>query len=65
MKYDILHWEIKLPGRMVNLKLLHSVTKHEYNLTVYYAPTQVKNIDKTQMVNIVNILFSGTRHFTE
>ena len=28
------------------------MTKHEYNLTVYYAP-RVKAINKTQMVNIV------------
>ena len=37
---------------MINLKLAHEVTKHEYNLTVYYAP-QVKTINKTQMVIIV------------
>ena len=41
-----------MPGRMINLKLAHNATKHEYNLTVYYAP-QVKTINKTQMVNIV------------
>ena len=28
------------------------MTKHKYNLTVYYAP-QVKTINRTQMVNIV------------
>ena len=51
IEYDILQSEIKMPGRMINLKLLHNVTKHEYNLTVYYAP-QVKSINKTQMINI-------------
>ena len=44
----------KCPGRMLNLKLAHKVSKHEYNLTVYYAP-QVKTINKTEMVNIVKI----------
>ena len=34
------------------MRLAHTVTKHAYNLTVYYAP-QVKNISKPQMVNIV------------
>ena len=37
---------------MMNLQISHRVTKHDYNLKVYYAP-QVKNINKTQMVNIV------------
>ena len=40
--YEILHSEIKMPGRMVNLQLSHRVTKHEYNLTVYYALTGEK-----------------------
>ena len=43
-----------MPSRMLNLKLAHKVSKHEYNLTVYYAP-QVKTINKTEMVNIVKI----------
>ena len=28
-QYDILHSEVKMPGRMVNLKLIHVVTNHE------------------------------------
>ena len=51
-QYDVLHSEIKMPGRMLNVRLAHTVTKHAYDLTVYYAP-QVKNISKPQMVNIV------------
>ena len=31
---DILQSEIKIPGRMVNLKLAHNVTRHEYKVTV-------------------------------
>ena len=53
-QYDVLHSQIEMPGRMLNLKLAHKVSKHEYNLTVYYAP-QVKTINKTEMVNIVKI----------
>ena len=53
-QYDVLHSQIEMPGRMLNLKLVHKVSKHEYNLTVYYAP-QVKTINKTEMVNIVKI----------
>ena len=52
-QYDVLHSKIEIPGRMINLKLAHNVTKHEYNLTVYYAP-QVKAMNKAQMVSIVN-----------
>ena len=37
--------------KMVNLRLVHCVKNHEYNLTVYYAP-QVKSINKSQMVGI-------------
>ena len=37
---------------MVNVHLAHTVTKHVYNLTVYYA-AQVKHLGKPQMVNIV------------
>ena len=51
-QYDVLHSEIKMPGRMVNAHLAHTVTKHAYKLTVYYAP-QVKKLTKSQMVNIV------------
>ena len=51
-QYDVLHSKIEIPDRMINLKLAHNATKHEYNLTVYYAP-QVKAINKTHMVNIV------------
>ena len=51
-QYDILHSKIEMPGCMINLKLAYNATKHEYNLTVYYAP-QVKAINKTQMVNII------------
>ena len=36
-QYDVLHTEIKMPSRMVNIHLAHTVTKHAYNLTVYYA----------------------------
>ena len=32
-QYGVLHSEIKIPGRMINLQLLHNVTTHEYNLT--------------------------------
>ena len=28
-QYDILHSKVKMPGRMVNLKLIHVVTNHE------------------------------------
>ena len=49
-----MHSKIEMPSRMLNLKLAHKVSKHEYNLTVYYAP-QVKTINKTEMVNIVKI----------
>ena len=59
-QYDVLHSEIKMPGRMLNVGLVHTVTKHAYNLTVYYAP-QVKKISKPQMVNIViNINITST-----
>ena len=34
------------------MRLVHTVTKHAYTLTVYYAP-QVKKISKPQMVDIV------------
>ena len=51
-QYDVLHSEIKMPGRMVNVHLAHTVTKHVYNLTVYYA-AQVKHLTKPQMVDIV------------
>ena len=37
---------------MLNVGLVHTVIKHSYNLTVYYAP-QFKNISKPRMVNIV------------
>ena len=43
---------VKMPGRMVNVHLAHTVTKHAYNLTVYYA-AQFKHLTKPQMVNIV------------
>ena len=51
-QYDVLHSEIKMPGHILDVHLAHAVTKHTYNLMVYYAP-QVKKISKPQMVNIV------------
>ena len=54
-QYDVLHSEVKMPGRMVNVRLAHTVTKHAYNLTVYYA-AQVKHLTKPQMVNNVKNL---------
>ena len=51
-QYDVLHSEIKMPGRMVNVHLAHTVNKHVYNLTMYYA-AQIKRLTKPQMVDIV------------
>ena len=62
-QYDILHSKIEMPGQMINLKLSHIVTKHEYNLSVYYAP-QVKASNKTQIVNIVKT-FSQVQCFSK
>ena len=59
-KQYVLHYKIEMPGRMINLKLAQNATKHEYNLTVYYAP-QVKAIHKTPMVNIVKT-FTQVHH---
>ena len=51
-QYDVLHSEIKMPGCMLKCTFGTRVTKHVYNLTVYYA-AQVKHLTKPQMVNIV------------
>ena len=51
-QYDVLCSEIKMPGRMVNVHLAHTVTKHDSNLMVYYG-AQVKHLTTPQMVNIV------------
>ena len=51
-QYDVLHSEIKMPYRMVKCTFGASVTKHAYNLSVYYA-AQVKHLIEPQIVSIV------------
>ena len=60
LQYEILHIDISIPGRMLNVRLVHRATQHAYNLAVYYA-RQIKQLKGSNGRHCHQVLASTRR----
>ena len=52
-EYEVIKQSIVIQGRLVNVHISHKVTKHTYNISVYYG-THLEHLTKPEMEELVN-----------
>ena len=50
-EYDILKENIVIPGRLINIRIAHKMTKHQYNISVYYG-NHLENMKINEMEDV-------------
>ena len=62
-EFEISRKSIILPGRLLNMRIAHTTTKAEYNLSVFYGP-QWSKMKKTEITKFIEI-FNNTHTINE